>query len=95
MPHIDQYFNVLDLFNETFVVLTVYTLRGFSATSLLDPAQQWTLGYITIAFIALVFVVNFVMMFVVTTARVKKYLRKRKAKKAREAAEEKTKKKAM
>ena len=66
------------------IILTVYGLIGFSATSVLDPAQQWFLGYFVAALITIVFLVNLVVMVVLTPARLIKYCKKRKARKARE-----------
>jgi hypothetical protein len=84
-PHIDSYFNVLDLFNESMTIITVYSLIGFSATSLLDPNAQWILGYLTAAVITIVFLVNLTLMIVIAPGKVIRFLKRRKIRKAREA----------
>ena len=91
-PHIDSYFNVLDLFNESMTILTVYFLIGFSATSVLDPNQQWILGYFTAAVITVVFLVNLTLMIVIAPGKVIRFLKRRKIRKAKEAQIKKSKK---
>ena len=41
MPHIETSFNVLELFNELSIVLVVYSLKGFSATSIFLIVLQY------------------------------------------------------
>lgn len=92
-PHIDNYFNVLDLFNESMTILTVYALIGFSATSLLEPSHQWVLGYFAGAIITIVFLVNLTLMIVIAPGKVIRFLKRRKIRKAKEARVKAAKKK--
>ena len=81
MPHVDLGFNVLEVVNEIVTTLLVYTLLGFMTNSPLDTTIQWSLGYISILFIAIVFTLNFISMILVMIVTIKKRIKKRKAKK--------------
>ena len=88
-PHVDSYFNILEVFNETSVILIVYSLQGFISSSLIEPALQWSLGYLTIGLISTVCLVNLILMIVITPKKIIRFLKKRKLRKALEAREKK------
>ena len=73
MPHSENEFNILELFNEGLIILILYTLLGFTATSVLSAEAQWTLGYVTIVLISAVVIVNLAMMVYQTFRRIKFY----------------------
>ena len=83
----DSYFNILEVFNEASIILIVYSLQGFTSASLIEPALQWSLGYLTIGLISLVCLVNLIIMIVITPRKVIRFLKKRKIRKALEARE--------
>lgn len=37
-PHVDTYFNVLEIFNEISIILLVYSFKGFTPNSMLDQS---------------------------------------------------------
>ena len=96
MPHIDSFFNVMELFNEIIFVAITYTFIGFHQTEIepvLDSSKQWSLGYITIGLIVLAYVVNFGMMVFAMVNKIRWlyrkiqfYLMKQKAKQAKKEA---------
>ena len=62
MPHLENYYNKLELFNESLIALIVYSLIGFVSTGitpLLVLEVQWVLGYVSMMLIAIVYMVNF------------------------------------
>ena len=73
----------MELRNELLYVLIIYTMTGFVVSDgpgILNVNQLWMLGYLTIALIIFVYVINFVFMMWVHINRVKTYLMKRKHK---------------
>ena len=88
-PHVDWYFNVLEVFNELSIILIVYSLKAFISSQLIDPSLQWPLGYFTISLIGFVCLVNLILMIVITPKKVIRFLKKRKIRKALEARERK------
>ena len=86
-PHVDWYFNVLEVFNELSIILIVYSLQAFISSQLIEPSLQWPLGYFTISLIAFVCLVNLILMIVITPKKIIRFLKKRKIRKAREAKE--------
>ena len=73
----------MELRNELLYVLIIYTMTGFVVSDgpgILNVNQLWILGYLTIALIIFVYVINFVFMMWVHINRVKTYLMKRKYK---------------
>ena len=86
-PHVDSFFNILEVFNETSVMVVVYSLQGFVSSSLIEPALQWSLGYLTIGLISTVCLVNLTLMIIITPKKIIRFLKKRKLRKALEARE--------
>lgn len=93
-PHIANFYNGLELFNEACIMLIVYSLTFFIATDttpFLDVNLQWKLGYVTIGLVISVYAINFVIMTGVWIRNLIVYLKKRKAKKALKKAAKKAK----
>ena len=64
-PHIDGFYNHLELFNDVFVLLLNYSLRGFvtsSMGSLIEPDHQWVIGYAAIAVVGVIYTADFFLM---------------------------------
>ena len=80
MPHIDQLFNYLEILNEIFVVVILYCLVGFTATSVLGSHAQWMVGYIAIGLIMIIFVLNMSMLVYTVASKVILHWKKWKAK---------------
>ena len=80
MPHIEQLFNYLEIINEIIVVVILYCLVGFTATSVLGSNAQWVVGYFVIGLILIIFVLNMSMLVYSVATKVILHWRKRKAK---------------
>ena len=77
-PHIDDYFNLLELFNEIAFILIAYTFIGFVSSEIepiLNAEAQWQLGYVSIGLIGVVYAVNFCMMILVTIKKIQWMIR--------------------
>ena len=101
MPHIENFYNIIELFNEITFILITYTFFGFHLTDIepiLSSDAQWKLGYCTFGLISIVYVVNFVVMMVSVSNKIKWLYRKVKyilAKKSAKEAAKKTKRKSQ
>ena len=90
-PHVDEWFNSLEIVNEVIIILIIYTMKGYTTTSILKGNVQWMVGYITVALILATFLLNVAMMLSTITSKVRLTLRKKKAQKQRAKAHEKNK----
>ena len=72
MPHIESYFNLLELFNEIFLLMIIYTLFGYTEGSNLTYESQWDFAYITITMLSIVFSINIVVMVYTTFKKLNK-----------------------
>ena len=64
-PHIDDFYNSLEFFNEAFILLLFYSMLGFSTSALgplVDPDRQWSIGFVSIAFVCAIYIANFSLM---------------------------------
>ena len=80
-PHIDDYFNTLEIFNESCIILLLYLALGFDRNQLtdfhwFDDEKSWRMGYGAILIIAMIFVVNFTAMIFVTVKRMVMHYRR-------------------
>ena len=65
MPHIENSYNYLEIYNEISVLLFYYNMLGFQTSSigpLVAPEFQWILGFLTMGFVGLIYLVNFLLM---------------------------------
>ena len=86
MPHSENEYNILEIINEELIILILYTLMGYTSTSVLSAETQWALGYVTIILIGLSVIFNLAMMIYQTIRKIKLTRRKQKATKAFDAA---------
>ena len=78
-PHIEDHFNYLELFNETFVLLILYTMISFNPSTiipLVDSYHQWIIGFVVMGLIGAVFFVNLSMMMRESVKNLKKGIHK-------------------
>ena len=76
-PHIEEHFNYLELFNEIFVLLILYTMISFNPSTinpLVDSYHQWIIGFVVMGLIGAVALVNLYMMMKETVKNLKKGL---------------------
>ncbi len=74
-PHIEDYFNTLEVINESCIILLLYMSLGFwrnpdSEFSWFDSTTNWNTGYLAIGIIVLIFVLNFGTMLYITVRKV-------------------------
>ena len=73
-PHIETWFNVLELINQLLLALIIYSMTGFILSNgLLNSSQLWNLGYFVIVLIAIIYVINFTIMIWATFKGIKTY----------------------
>ena len=73
-PHIETWFNVLELINQLLLALIIYSMTGFILSNgLLTSSQLWNLGYFVIVLIAIIYVINFTIMIWATFKGIKTY----------------------
>ena len=87
MPHVEDWFNSLEIFVECFLIIIVYVMFGFLTSDiqpLLPTKLQWSLGYVIVSIIVLIFTVILICMVNNTIKRLKYWLRKRKYRKTLE-----------
>ena len=101
-PHTENYFNYLEVFNECAFMMFTYSFFGYSQSEigpLLDPELQYKLGNISLYTVGIVYWLNFIVMLFATffkirwaIRKIKRFIAKRKAKRALKAQESSVKK---
>ena len=80
VPFIDDSYNFVEIFNEATIILFTYAMIGCQSRSLLTGVEQWYGGYLVVALIISIFLVNLGVGARRAVGHLKQWLAKRKAK---------------
>ena len=85
-PHADNIHNWLEYFNELCLIVMQYLMFVFLPGGVIEPEAQWQMGYFSMGLLAFLFLVNIVCLVGMTVAKVKFWVKVRRAKKLRAQA---------
>ena len=66
-PHVEKDFNSLEIVEIGLMIIILYSMHGYTTTSILTPEVQWSLGFVSVVMILLIAVLHVSMLIFKTT----------------------------